>query len=196
MADKKKNIKTIVLILISMFFLFMIYNTFFKTKKSPGRPALKTQPQKVINILPENIPIPQQAGAAAQVPGSDTGKTVETRVQPFEYTITHIFEPSDIIKTARKKKSESLKMISDAIKMVVKPKNAPAMSEQEKISFKQALEFKGSILSNTGAVAIINREFIHVGDKINGYKVTSISEKQVNIDTGRGMITLEIMKNE
>ena len=80
--------------------------------------------------------------------------------------------------------------------MVVKPKKPPAMSEQEKNSFRQALEFKGSILSSTRAVAIINGEFIHVGDKINGYKVTSISEKQVNIDTGRGMITLEIMKNE
>ena len=78
-----------------------------------------------------------------------------------------------------KKPNPDPKPISDIIKKLVKIIDPPFLSDQEKMNISQDLNFKGSILSSKSAVAIINDEFIHVGDSVNGYKVASISEQQV-----------------
>ena len=210
MTDKKKTIKTIALVLIAIIFLFMFYNTFFKAKKNSGKAALKKQPTKVVGtILPQRTAPKQTETVTIPVSGSDPAGNIAFSVQPYKSIIPNIFEPPDSVKPVPKKEEEKpkpievakpigvAKPITDAVKSLVKKiVELPPLSEQEKSSISQELDFKGSILSSTGAVAIINDEFIHVGDSVNGYKVASISEQQVFIDTGRGTIILEIMTHE
>jgi len=197
MTDKKKTIKTIALVLISIVFLFMFYNTFFKTKKNSRNSALKKQPPKVTTVMPEKIKPLHTGAVTLQVSGSDPAGTDDFPAQPFKPVIRDIFKPADNVKFVPKKEEEEPKPIVDAVKSLVKKIVEPLpLSDQEKSSISQDLHFKGSVLSSKGAVAIINDEFIHVGDYVNGYKVASISAQQVFIDTGRGTIILEIMKNE
>ena len=197
MTDKKKTIKTIALVLIAIIFLFMFYNTFFKAKKNSGKAALKKQPTKVVGtILPQRTAPKQTETVTIPVSGSDPAGNIAFSVQPYKSIIPNIFESPDSIKPVPKKENGEPKPIGDNVKSLVKKIVEPPLSEQEKSSISQEFDFKGSILSSTGAVAIINDEFIHVGDSVNGYKVASISEQQVFIDTGRGTIILEIMTYE
>lgn len=198
MTDKKKTIKTIALVLISIIFLFMLYSTFFKTKKNSGKTSVKKQPQKVSIVLSEKNTAGQTQTVTLLVPGSDPAENVIFFVQPFISVIPDIFKSyvSDKIVPKKEKEKEKPKLISDTIKKLVKIMEPPPLSDQEKTSISQELNFTGSILSSKSAVAIINNEFIHVGDSVNGYKVASISEQQVTLDTGRGTIILEIMTYE
>ncbi|MBT7261135.1 MAG: hypothetical protein HN888_08465 [Desulfobacula sp.] len=202
MTDKKKNIKTIALVLISIIFLFMFYTTFFKAKKNSNKTAIKKQVSKVSTIT---IPPATAKTAAVQnqtdtfpVSGDVSAGDLAFSVQPFKSVIPDIFKPyvSEKIIPIKEKEKEKPKLISNAVKKLVKILESPPLSDQEKMNISQELNFTGSILSSKSAVAIINNEFIHVGDKVNGYKVASISEQQVTIDTGRGKIILEIMTHE
>jgi len=116
----------------------------------------------------------------------DTGDTVRVS---FKYDIKDVFSPSDAVKKDIEKKAEETKPI-------IVPQQTVPLSEPEQVSIRQALQFKGSIISQHQSVAIINGEFIHVGDRVNGYTVRSISEKKVDIDTGRGLLSLELVKHE
>lgn len=204
MTDKKKTIKTIALVLIAIIFLFMFHNTFFKAKKKSGKAELKKQPTKVVGtILPERTAIKQTETVTIPVSGPDPAGNIVFSVQPYKSIIPNIFEPPDSVKPVPKKEKEKpepiepAKPLSDAVKSLLKKIVEPLpLSEEEKSSISRDLHFKGSILSSKSAVAIINDEFIHVGDYVNGYKVASISEQQVFIDTGRGTIILEIMTYE
>jgi len=198
MTDKKKTIKTIALVLISIVFLFMFYTTFFKAKKNSNKTAIKKQPSKVSTIT--KLPATAKTAAAQNqtvtfpVSGDDPAGDLAFSAQPFKPAIPDIFKPyiKDIIVPIKEKP----KLISNAVKKLAKILESQPLSDQEKMSISQDLNFTGSILSSKSAVAIINNEFIHVGDKVNGYKVASISEQQVTIDTGRGKIILEIMTHE
>ncbi|MBU1698483.1 MAG: hypothetical protein KKD21_15820, partial [Proteobacteria bacterium] len=182
---------------------------FFKTKKNSGKTALKIQPPTATAVLPQRTAPTQTETVTIPVSGSDPAGNIAFSVQPFKSIIPNIFESPDSVKPVPEKENET--PISDAVKKLVKIMEPPIsdaakkivkimeplpLSEQEKSSISQNLDFKGSILSSKSAVAIINDEFIHVGDSVNGYKVASISEQQVFIDTGRGMIILEIMTYE
>jgi hypothetical protein len=201
MTDKKK-IKTIVLVLISFIFLFMFYNTFFKSKKNASRPAPKKQTLQPAAILPGKVPAIQAKKITIPVsepnPAGGTGVSIQgVSIQAFKPFIPDIFEPFIPDKSSSQSDTKKLEPgLADSLKRLVTTKILPVLSEQEKNSISQGLDFKGSILSSNNAVAIINDEFIHVGDNVNGYKVASISEQQVAIDTGRGTIILEIMTHE
>jgi len=195
MTDKKKTIKTIALVLISFVFLFMLYSTFFKAKKNSRKTTGKKPSSNQVTVLPEKK-LPQQVKRVT-APGSesDSALIADLPAQGFKPVIPDIFEPYVSVKPVPKKEIPE-PTLSETLKKLVKTKILPDLSEQEKRSISQTLHFKGSILSTNNAVAIINNEFIHVGDSVNGYKVASISEKQVALDTGRGTIILEIMTHE
>jgi hypothetical protein len=197
MTDKKKTIKTIALVLISFVFLFMLYTTFFKAKKNSTKTAVKKQPPKIVATLPETVTPPQTQKAAVPGSGSDPGH-IKVPAKSFKPDIPRIFKPFISVKAVFKMEKEKAEAIlAESLKKKALTKILPDLSEQEKNSISQDLDFKGSILSSSNnAVAIINNEFIHVGDSVNGYKVASISEQQVTIDTGRGTIILEIMTHE
>ena len=202
MKDKKKTIKTIALALISIIFLFMLYNTFFKSKKNSNKTSIKKQSPEVTAIRPEQT-IPMKTDEVIlQATGTDSEGNIDFSIPGFKPDINNIFKPFVKDNPVPKKEQEMKKPnpdpkpISDIIKKLVKIIDPPFLSDQEKMNISQDLNFKGSILSSKSAVAIINDEFIHVGDSVNGYKVASISEQQVTIDTGRGTIILEIMTHE
>ncbi len=196
MTDKKKTIKTIVLVLISFIFLFMFYTTFFKAKKNSNKMAVKKQASKVSTVLPAKTVAAQNQTVTLPISGDNPAGDIAFSVQPFKPVIPDIFKPYVSKKIIPIKEKEKPKLISNAVKKLVKILESPPLSDQEKMNISQELNFTGSILSSKSAVAIINNEFIHVGDKVNGYKVASISEQQVTLDTGRGKIILEIMTHE
>jgi len=201
MTDKKKTIKIIALALISIVFLFMFYTTFFKAKKNSNKTAIKKQSSKVSTITPPataKTVATQNQTVTLPILGDDPAGDLAFSVQPFKPDIPDIFMPyvSEKIIPIKENEKEKPKLLSNAVKKLVKILESPPLSDPEKMSISQDLNFTGSILSRNSAVAIINNEFIHVGDKVNGYKVASISEKQVTIDTGRGKIILEIMTHE
>ena len=168
MTDKKKTIKTIALVLISIIFLFMVYNTFFKTKKNSNNTAVKKQPSKVSTVLAVKTTTGQPLTVTLPVSGADPGGDIVFSVQPFKPVIPDIFKPyvkEKIIPIKEKEKEkEKPKLIANAVKKIVKILESPPLSDQEKTSISQDLNFTGSILSSKSAVAIINNEFIHVGE--------------------------------
>ena len=176
----------IILVFVSLGFITMVYFTFFH-KKKPG-----SKPVGIIRTI-ENI-----RTAARIITGSNDKQVLPPSVPKkpdivaalFQPDIVDIFNPSPEIKKIFVKKEVKVEK-----EPVIKEKK-PAMSKEEKAMIRQALVFKGSVLHGTSAVAIINDAFIHVGDRINGFKVSAISENEVLIDTGEGMIKLEIMKYE
>jgi hypothetical protein len=202
MENKKQTIKMAAVILISLIFLFMVYITFFKAKAPSDKPKLKSPATHSAQGNKSRVTPPQTSGAKARetvkkresVP--DNGAIGEAILRPFKHEIKNIFFLSDAAKKLLESRIEKPVPPPAPPKEVVKAKKRVPLSEQEKIDIHQALQFKGSILSSTRSVAIINGSFFHVGDRVNGYKITSISEKKVNIDTGRGLLTLELMTHE
>jgi len=189
--EKKDTIKTIALVVIFIIFIVMFYITFFKGKKNGVKPAPKKLiTQESINISKETN-APSLGMNTSIFSSSENSQIFKNITMPFEYFIKDIFTPSDMVKNTLKKKP-----VSDNPKRVAKARKPSTLTEQEQNQIQQTLKFQGSILSNKNTVAIINGQFIHEGDRIDKYKVISISEKQVDIDTGRGIITLEIMKHE
>ena len=67
----------------------------------------------------------------------------------------------------------------------------------EKQKEKEALnlKLKGTIVGGESPIAIINDKFVRKGDSIGHYKVVSIGEKDVMLDSGDDKIVLEILKN-
>lgn len=183
MSNKKTTIKTIALLVISVIFLVMVYITFFKTGKTIEPPVAKEPAKQTSLAVPQTAIPPVQNKAKMPETGDET---VETGPVPFKKNIRNIFLPPDKAKTEFERPLETPESL----------KNITGLSEQEKADIQKALQFKGSMISNSNTVAIINDMFLHVGDTVNGYKITSISEKQVFLDTRRGMIILEIMKHE
>ena len=198
MADKKKNIKIIALVLISFVFLFMFYKTFFKSKQKGVQTAVRTQTPAARAVIPEPAPAGQTQTVTLPVTGKDSTENDSYTAPPFKIIVQDIFKPHETEKILPEKEIEKdkPKLVSQAVKKIVRIMESPPLSEEEKASISQELNFTGSILSSNSAVAIINSEFIHVGDQVNGYKVESISERHVTIDTGRGKIILEIMTHD
>lgn len=189
MKNKLQLIKTGAMVLTAVVFFFMVYSTFFKAKTSTDKPGLKNQETPSTQdsrAQSQNTAISDPKTVTQEVSVPDTGDTVWVS---FKYDIKDVFSPSDAAKKDLEKKAENTKNIP------VSQQTVP-LSEPEQESIRQALQFKGSIISQHQSVAIINGEFFHVGDRVNGYTVRSISEKKVDIDTGRGLLSLELVTHE
>lgn len=174
MAQKTEKIKQIALAVIAVVFAITFYMTFFTNKSgpqpAPSRSAPAARPSSVnSNALLNAQPVsrPQSLEKEADI--------------AFQYPIRDIFKAQ----LSPSKQTES------------KKKPAPKPLSQEEIqAIKDKLTFKGAILSRGQAVAIIDNGFFHVGDTIGPYKIVSISDTNVRIDTLRGIVTLEMIHNE
>jgi hypothetical protein len=58
------------------------------------------------------------------------------------------------------------------------------------------LKLTGTIVGGEEPMAVINGQFVHTGDRIGEYRVVTIGEKKVLLDSGEDQIALEILKNE
>nr|WP_320015233.1 hypothetical protein [uncultured Desulfobacter sp.] len=186
MSRSEKNIKMGVLVVVSIIFVITAYVTFFKKKPEnqvrPPRPDVaEGAPQE--NTPGTDRPEPINLDPNGQEPDlqgpylQGTGGAAEAlqRESQFEFTPTI----RDIFAVP-------------ASGLTAAPRAVQNKKEREAI--KKALTYKGAILHGSRAVAVINDQFFHVGDKVDGYKILSISAQEVTIDTPGGTLTLEIIK--
>jgi hypothetical protein len=59
-----------------------------------------------------------------------------------------------------------------------------------------SLNLKGTIVGGKRPLAIINDQFVGLGDRIGKYRVVRIGKKEVLLDSGQHQIKLEMVKNE
>jgi len=55
-----------------------------------------------------------------------------------------------------------------------------------------SLKLKGVIVGGNNSIAIINDKFVRIGERIDGYKVVRIEEKQVFLRSGNKTLKLEL----
>lgn len=174
MSKKTEKIKQIALGVIAVVFVITFYMTFFKSKPAP-KPA---QSQAKPVLLPSSIHI----DALLNDPPVNRPMPVEKETSiAFKYPIRDIFKA----KLSTSKQMQAIK------KPVAKP-----LSQEEIQAIRDKLTFQGVIFNGRQAVAIIDNGFFHVGDTVGAYKIVSISDTNVRIDTLRGIVTLEMIHNE
>jgi len=182
---ESKKIKQVAMGVVSLIFVITAYVTFFKAPPKnrpplPGPPAQGSQELDGPEQGPD-IKIPDTVVMAILPNGKAT--------KVFQPTIRDIFQVPRAMEMASSQKASPPKAASQS-----RAETEIPLSNQERDAIKTALVFKGAILHGSRSVAIINHSFFHIGDRINGYQVISISEKEVKIASSRGKITLEILK--
>jgi hypothetical protein len=60
----------------------------------------------------------------------------------------------------------------------------------------KSLKLKGVIVGGKHSIAIINDKFVRTGDRINGYRVVRIAEKEVLLKSGNKTIKLRLASND
>jgi len=58
------------------------------------------------------------------------------------------------------------------------------------------LRLKGTIVEGDRAIAIVNDQYLRIGDLIHGFKVVRIGKNVVLLDSDRRQLALEMLKNE
>jgi len=58
------------------------------------------------------------------------------------------------------------------------------------------LKLKGTIVEDDRSIAIVNDQYLRIGDLIHGFKVVRIGKKEVLLDSGQRQLALEMQKNE
>ena len=92
-------------------------------------------------------------------------------------------------------------LIPFSIRNIFGPLKAPTgRKKEEKIPeappAPPSFKLKGTIAGGIKPIAIIDDQFVHLGDWIKDYQVVMIGKKKVRLDSGMKEIVLEIMKNE
>jgi hypothetical protein len=59
-----------------------------------------------------------------------------------------------------------------------------------------SLKLKGVIVGGKHSIAIINDKFVRTGERINGYRVLQIAEKEVLLKSGNKTIKLRLANND
>lgn len=60
----------------------------------------------------------------------------------------------------------------------------------------KSLKLKGVIVGGKHSIAIINDKFVRTGDRINGYRVVRIAEKEVLLKSGNKTVRLRLASND
>lgn len=190
MGESKENIQKGVMGIVTLVFLIMTYVTFFSDKTPDEPQAVPAGPittQPVIQPQVQAQPMPQaQSGEIVPLPSLVEIPSLASAVnRVFHPLIRDIFQrPPSPVPVPDPRADTPEKVLE------------PVLAAQDLEALKNALKFKGSVLYDTGAVAIINNAFFHRGDTINGHRIVFISEQEVWIDTTGGTLKLEILNYE
>ena len=175
-----------VLVVVSIIFVITAYVTFFKKK-----PENQVRPPR---------PDVAEGAAQANIPGTDRLEPTSLDPNGQEPDLQGPY-PQETDEAAEALQQESQFKFTPTIRDIFAVPTsglaaAPrvAQNKNQRDAIKKALTYKGAILYGSRAVAVINDQFFHVGDKVDGYKILSISAQEVTIDTPSGILTLEIMK--
>jgi type II secretory pathway component PulC len=60
----------------------------------------------------------------------------------------------------------------------------------------KSLKLKGVIVGDKHSIAIINDKFVRTGERINGYRVVRIAEKEVLLKSGNKTVKLRLANND
>ena len=72
----------------------------------------------------------------------------------------------------------------------------PTMKGQPAQRQVKSLKLKGVIVGGKHSIAIINDKFVRTGERINGYRVVRIAEKEVLLKLGNRTIKLRLASND
>jgi hypothetical protein len=102
---------------------------------------------------------------------------------------------------AQRRESFVHEYLHTAIRDLFSPLNSPLnqQSPSEEQGLREpspSLKLKGTIVGGKKPIAIINDQFVRMGDRIGEYRVVRIGKKEVLLDSGNGRVVLEILKND
>jgi hypothetical protein len=60
----------------------------------------------------------------------------------------------------------------------------------------KSLKLKGVIVGGKNSIAIIDDKFVRMGERINGYRVVRIAEKEVWLKSGNRTVKLRLVSND
>jgi type II secretory pathway component PulC len=72
----------------------------------------------------------------------------------------------------------------------------PTMKGQPAQRQVKSLKLKGVIIGGQHSIAIINDKFVRTGERIDGYRVVRIAEKEVLLKSGNKTIKLRLVSND
>lgn len=170
----RKKLRPIVLVLTSLIFVIMVYFRFVHQK--PEKP-LSADPAKPFQGQTNGDPL-----APFRHLDFSTAISREKPLPPFRATLPDIFTSP----------------LGSAPKMGTRATapEPPLPSPEDLTRIKGALRFQGSIIGERDAVAIINDQFLHVGDRLQGFTLASITENRVELVQGGAGITLEMIPHD
>lgn len=136
--------------------------------------------------------------------GRETVKMENTRP---DTSIQELFVPKIDHDTEEDTKSLST-IIEDELQTIMRdifrpPVTKPQPTETKEVLTEQPvptreplMTLKGTVVGKRSSIAIIDNEFLRVGDRINEYTVEYIGKKKVILDSRGRKLRLEILKND
>ena len=110
---------------------------------------------------------------------------IETKIKSrLQVNEARSFEPFEPIARDIFTSLKSLKKAKVPKKQIKKPTSLPP------------LKLKGTIVEDDRSIAIVNDQYLRIGDLIHGFKVVRIGKKVVLLDSGQRQLALEMQKNE
>lgn len=95
-------------------------------------------------------------------------------------------------------KSAAKEAMRTFIKDIFVPSTAPnaevRFPDQESLKPVPCLKLKGTIVGGENAIAVINDEFVHTGDRIGEYRVVRISEGEVLLMSDIHQMVLKVLE--
>ncbi len=170
----KEKLKPIVLGLTSLIFVTMGYFRFVHQK-----------PKKTLSANPTAL-LPGQTDGDPLAPFRHLDFSIsifrEKPLPPFRKTLPDIF-------------NSPLEPAPETDGRASLAKTRPP-SPDDLTRIKGGLSFQGALIGERDAVAIINDQFVHVGDSLQGFTVASITENRVELVQGAANITLEMIAHD
>lgn len=183
MPEKKnKRAKTYIVIGLALVLMVVVYFRFIHKKKvTPAVSPIPSPPGSLQFDIPQ-IKIPDLQNAQSRESLSK---------ESMRAPIRDIFAP---LKLKKKVKSKPIGRKSSKVKSKPRPRK-PSKTLPSKVKSKPPgpkLKLKGTIVGGERAIAIINDQFVHTGDRIGEYKVVRIGEKEVLLTYDTKEVTLRV----
>ena len=173
----KKGEQIKVYIIIGLALVAAIVGYFRFIHKKPIRDADRT---------PSTVPIALSDAPQVEIKDTRNARWREPPVnESLPVVLRDIFVPLKSPKKARKRPTAPLKSPEEA-------QSQP--TEQKPSKPPPSLKLSGTIVGGDWPIAIINDQFVRIGDWIGEYKVVRIGKTEVVLDSGDRKIELEMVK--
>jgi hypothetical protein len=183
LVSKSKNETLKLYVVIGLSFVFAVALYFRFIHKKPENDAASPKPS-VIHLAQFNIP---QIKPENFLKNAQHDEPMVQESPPV--LIRDVFAPLVPLT-----KTKPLKSVSKKAPSKSPPKKASQPTKQEPLQPPPSLELKGTIVGGAKSVAIINDQFVRLGDWIDEYQVVWIGQKDVLLDSGRRKLELKLVE--